>query len=272
MRPSRTSSRCSTTGIPARSMNSRPKASSGRPAAVPTDASRSRQVALPNACRSRKARRPARNAESPDEVLELLEHAGRLVVDDRAVVALRLREIVERLPEGSRPGRLVHAVGRRLVAEVERLPRVGIGLEVRQRLRGHERGEALLEPEVVEPAHRHQVAEPLVRRLVQDGGEPAEPARQGGALAKDEAVLRVEDGAGVLHAAERERRREDEVELAERVRSPEPALHPAEGAMVERQQGVEIGFGRARAADVRRDRAAAHGRARPIATGRRRTR
>jgi hypothetical protein len=37
-----------------------------------------------------------------------------------------------------------------------------------RRLRAHPRGEALIEPQVVPPRHRHQVAEPLVRDFVRD--------------------------------------------------------------------------------------------------------
>ena len=176
IRPSRTSTCCSTTGMPARSMNSRPNPSSGRPAAVPTARKQiapgrvAERVPLEERPQSRLERRVA------DEIVELLEHGRRLVVDDRAVVALGLVEIVERLPERARAGGLVHRVRRRLVAEVERLPRVGIGLELGERLGRHERREPFLEPEVVEPAHRDQVAEPLVRDFVQDGREAPEPS------------------------------------------------------------------------------------------------
>ena len=96
------------------------------------------------------------------------------------------------------------------------------------------------------------------------GREPAEPAGQGRPLAEDEAVLAVEDRAGMLHAAEGKRRREHEVELLERVRPPEVALHPVERAAVEREQRVQVRLPGAGAADVGVDRAAALRRAHPM--------
>src|SRR5689334_8212061 len=57
-----------------------------------------------------------------DEVVELFEHARRLVVDDRAVVALRLIEVRQLLPDGRGSGGDVDVVRRRLVAEIERHP------------------------------------------------------------------------------------------------------------------------------------------------------
>src|SRR5436305_12368938 len=84
-----------------------------------------------------------------DQIVALLEHAWRLVVDDRAVVALRLIEIAEPLPERCRARGEVDVIGGRLVAEIERHPWIREMLEILQ-LRRHVRREALLEPEVVE--------------------------------------------------------------------------------------------------------------------------
>src|SRR5687767_5152355 len=57
-----------------------------------------------------------------DEIVELLQDGWRLVVYDRAVVALRLIEILEHLPDGRRPARCVDRIRRRLVPQVEGLP------------------------------------------------------------------------------------------------------------------------------------------------------
>ena len=176
------------------------------------------------------------------EVVELLEHRRRLVVDDRTVVALGLIEVAKFLPERRRPRRLVHAVGERLVAEVEGLPCVAHWIELVERLGRHVRGESLLEPEVVEPPHGDQVAEPHVGDFVENCRKAAKPARERGALAEDEPVLVVEDGAGVLHAAKGKGGGEDEVELLERVGSPEVRLHPRDGALVHGEERVEVGF------------------------------
>ena len=176
------------------------------------------------------------------QVVQLLQHRRRLVVDDGAVVALGLVEVGKRLPERRRAGGLVDAIGRRLVAQVEGLPRAAGGIEIGQRLGGEVGGKAFLQPEVVKPPHGHQVAEPLVGHLVQDRGEATELARQRGSLAEDELVLVVEDRTRVLHAAERKRGREHKIELLKRIRPREIALHPPEGAVIEREQRVEVGF------------------------------
>ena len=57
---------------------------------------------------------------------------------------------------------------RRALARLEVVPHAPRGLPVVDDLVGHPRGERLVQPEVVPPRHRHQVAEPLVRELVRD--------------------------------------------------------------------------------------------------------
>ena len=120
-----------------------------------------------------------------DEVVELFENAGRFVVDDRAVVALRLVEIGKLLPHRRGAECLVDVVGCGLVAEVEGHPRIGQPFEVLH-LRRHVRREAFLQPQVVEPAHRHVVAEPVVRDLMIDRRAPAETLIERRRLAIDE--------------------------------------------------------------------------------------
>ena len=61
--------------------------------ALPMAPSRSRHVALPYACATRKSCNAGAERGVADEIVELLENARRLVVDDRAVVALGLIEI-----------------------------------------------------------------------------------------------------------------------------------------------------------------------------------
>ncbi len=181
------------------------------------------------------------------EVIQLLEHAGRLVVHDGAVIALGLIEVGQVLPHGrcSRGG--IHVVGCRLVAQVERHPRAAVargGLH----LGGHVRGESFLEPQVVEPAHRREVAEPLMRDLVIDGGLASKPLVERRRFAVDERLFVVEDRARVFHAAERECRSEQEVELVERIGDAEVVLQPGAGAPVERHERVGFHFARPRGA------------------------
>src|SRR5690606_7036041 len=98
----------------------------------------------------------------------------------------------------------VHAVCGRLVTKPEALPRIGLRVERLLYLCRHVGGEAFLQPQVVEPAHGHEVAEPHVRDLVVNGRGAADSLRQRGTLAEYEALLAVEHGTRMLHAAERE--------------------------------------------------------------------
>jgi hypothetical protein len=110
---------------------------------------------------------------------------------------------------------------RRRVVRLEEAQRM---VHVRERrlddLRGHEVREDLLHPHVVEPAHRHEVAEPHVRRLVRDEARAPELLRARRRLVEEQRVGAIPDRARMLHAAELERRHGEEVELAERVRDP----------------------------------------------------
>ena len=104
----------------------------------------------------------------------------------------------------------------------------------------HEVGERLLQPDVVEPLHRHEVAEPHVRRLVGDEAGAAEMGVLRGALVEQQRVLVVEDGAGMLHAAVLKRRHEHEIELLERERDARVVLEPGQRGGVEVEDGVGV--------------------------------
>ena len=76
--------------------------------------------------------------------------------------------------------------------------------------------EALFEPQVVEPAHGDEVAEPLVARLMQHENVAAEVVAFGGCSAEEDAVFVEEGGPGMLHAAEGKARDQNEVVLGKR--------------------------------------------------------
>src|ERR1700679_3181708 len=87
-----------------------------------------------------------------------------------------------------------------------------------QSLVGHILREAFLEPEVVEPAHGHHVAEPLVAGLVQDENVAAEIVALGWRGTEENAVFVEKGFTCVLHAAKREAGDQDEVIFRERKR------------------------------------------------------
>ena len=87
-----------------------------------------------------------------------------------------------------------------------------------ERLVRHPRREAFVQPDVVPPLHRDEVAEPLVRHLVREdlGDEfPRLLGRRNGVGEQER--LAIEDRGGVLHGPRREIRDADDVELLERI-------------------------------------------------------
>ena len=107
-------------------------------------------------------------------------------------------------------------------------------------LRRHEVCEDLLHPHVVEPAHRHEVAEPHVSGFVRDQAGPSELLILGRGRIEQEARRVVEDGAGVLHAAELKRRHEKEIELPPWIRAGCIAFEPGDRGRVEIENRVAV--------------------------------
>ena len=113
---------------------------------------------------------------------------------------------------------------------------------------GHPGGERLVEPQVVPPGHRHQVAEPLVRQLV--GDHLRDPLlhrqRRGGGIGQQR-HLAEGDGARVLHRARLEVGDADLIELAERVGEAEVVLEPRQDGrgrlLSERREVTFLGGG-----------------------------
>ena len=106
---------------------------------------------------------------------------------------------------------------------------------------GHPGGERLVEPQVVPPHHRHQVAEPLVRQLVRDHlGDPLLHRQRRRRRIGEQRHLAEGDRARVLHRARLEVGDADLVQLAERVGQAEVVLQPRQhrrgGLLRERRQ------------------------------------
>ncbi len=136
-------------------------------------------------------------------------------------------------------GKLVLPVGPALLGVGERRPAVG---EPRRGDLGehrHERGERLVQPQVVPPAHRHEVAEPHVGHLVQDRLGPPLPAGLGDLRAED-VVLQERHTTGVLHRSGVELGDEELVVLAERVTVVEHPVVEVEPGLGDREDLVRV--------------------------------
>ena len=185
---------------------------------------------------------------------QLLEHRRALGVGDAVEVDLHGLQVV--VVRGDRVGRgqLVLAVGPVLAGVGEAGPGLGELGGLDRGVVAGPLGERLVEPEVVPPPHRHQVAEPHVRHLVEDhlGAELVE----GAVLAAAREVLVAErDAPGVLHRAHVVLRHEQLVVLAERVGVAEGLLEELEALLGDLDQlvGVEVLDQRLAAVEAERD-------------------
>ena len=152
-----------------------------------------------------------------EQVAQLLQGGCAFRIGDRIDVVEGVRGRRHRHLDRVRGRTLVLDVGALFGAAVETLPCV---LEFGRFGRGHGRhegGEALVEPQSVPPVHGDQVAEPLVRHLVQDGlGHALALARCHGRL-EDEIALGEGDCRCVFHGAVQEVGHQDLVVFAELV-------------------------------------------------------
>ena len=133
--------------------------------------------------------------------------------------------------ELDRAGRLqrVDLEGRRAL-EAERRPAIPVGTEGVARGDLHERGERLVEPDPVPPAHRHEVAEPHVGELVGDdvGDDLLLAVRARGGVDEQQA-LAERDAPEVLHRPGGEVGQGEEVDLLAGIGDAVVVLEPAQG-------------------------------------------
>ncbi len=150
----------------------------------------------------------------PDLGDELLDDRGALSVRDPVEVVEGRVRVGHEAGDGVRRRAGVGLVAPALHVGVEGAPGALEAGGVHEGEVGGVRGEALVEPEVVPPAHRHEVAEPHVGQLVEDRLRPPEALRLGGRVAVD-VDLAEGDRADVLHRPRVELRDEDLVVLGE---------------------------------------------------------
>ena len=161
---------------------------------------------------------------------KLLQDGAPLPVGDPVKVEEGLIGIEHRPRDRMRGGRVIFAKRPRLQVHVEVAPGVRILRPLGQTEVGDIRGERLIEPEVVPPAHCHKVAEPHMGDLVEDNfckaGDIARRWR-----AAEDVALGVGDEPHVLHGANIELWTEDVIHLVERILTAEEFAEIDEGLL-----------------------------------------
>ena len=113
--------------------------------------------------------------------------------------------------------------------------------------------EALFKPEIVKPAHGHQVAEPLVRQLMQQQDVAVQPVAVRGRGAEQDRLFAQERGARVLHAPISEARNHHHVVFGKRERLGKvvrQVLRTVGGDLLYRFR-LSLGFFKFRFADIK---------------------
>ena len=152
-----------------------------------------------------------------DVVDELLEDCRALGIGDAVKILARGVDVRDLGLDGVRRGQLVLRVCPVLTRAGECRPRLLVLRGVDRGVGAHELREGFLEPQIVPPARRDQIAEPHVAHLVEDGVCAARALRTRG-VGAEEVAFREGHQARVLHRAEVVFRNEDGVVLAPRVR------------------------------------------------------
>ncbi len=106
----------------------------------------------------------------------------------------------------------------RIARDIAAQPFIPLGIEMIGALRAHPGGEAFVQPEIVPPRHRDEIAKPLVRHLVRDDREDVllRVSRGSFRIEKQDALV-VGDAAPVLHRAAETAGERDQVELRQRI-------------------------------------------------------
>jgi hypothetical protein len=189
---------------------------------------RAEQVRRLGVCRGRGATRywrtPSRRLRGAEPALGHAHHGGALAVGD-AVEGVHRRRRRRRWAAGWRASRAVVVHHAQALGTASRSALDSGGSTCGGAGHLHPGGEGLVEPEVVPPAHRDQVAEPHVRQLVRDDHLRPEAMPLAGAAGlgvQQEQALPERDQAGVLHGARGEVRHPHQVEFVVGVGRAEP--------------------------------------------------
>ena len=105
----------------------------------------------------------------PDMERQKPQKTGRFFVNDRAIRRFRVLQIRDLLVDWRGPMRAVDLISRWFDGFVEALPDRPGRLHFRLGMVRNVLGKAFLQPQIVEPSHRDQVAEPLVGEFMEHG-------------------------------------------------------------------------------------------------------
>ena len=103
----------------------------------------------------------------PQIEIQQPQQTRRLLINNRPIGRFRVLQIRNLLIDRRRPVRAVDLISGRLNRFIEPLPHHSRRFHLRLRVIRDVLRKALLQPQVVKPSHRHKVAKPLVRKLVQ---------------------------------------------------------------------------------------------------------
>ena len=157
-----------------------------------------------------------------DIALQHAKDGGALAVADGVEELLDTGRVVDLLLDGVRAPQAVQAEAPVRVRRYELGPDLPLGIQRIGGLVSHPGREALVEPEVVPPGHRHEVAKPHVRHLVGDDPRDGLPRSGGGIVGvHQKGAFAVGYGAPVLHGPGGEVRYGKVVQLWKRVEDAE---------------------------------------------------
>ena len=103
-----------------------------------------------------------------DKALELPHDDGSLLIDDGAVEAARLVQILQLLAERMSSGGSIHRIGRRVIGDKKSKVVVHLRKRADHNFCRHEVSKNFFHPDIIEPLHCNEVAKPHVRGLVRD--------------------------------------------------------------------------------------------------------
>src|SRR5215813_5759591 len=139
-------------------------------------------------------------------------------------------------------GRAIYGIRRRVVRHEKSKIMIHIGKGRIDDLRSHEIGEDFLHPDVVEPLHRDEAAEPHMRRLMRDGTCAIKHLIFCSGFIEQYACSVVEDRTRMFHAAELKRRNQNKIEFTESIGNSGVLLKPVQGRGMEIENGFFVSF------------------------------